>query len=382
MTRKTVKRMIIMLVIVGVVLGAIFVFEGIVVPKIMKGVIASQANPPQTVSDTVAQAQDWQPQLSAIGSLRAVRGADLSAQVGGIVSSIHFDSGTDVQEGVLLVELSSADDKAKLDSLKAQAELARITYERDQRQFQAQAVSKQVVDTDAQTLKADLAQVAEQQATVDYKTIKAPFAGHLGIRQVDVGQYLAPGTTIVTLQALDPIYVDFNLPQQNLAQIAVGQTVNVTVDTFPGKQFPGKIAAINSKVDLSSRNVQVRATLDNHEHKLLPGMFASVAIDVGGKQSYITLPQTAVTYNPYGNTVYLVDNKGKDADGHDQLVARQVFVTTGDVRGDQVAIVKGVDAGDTVVTGGQIKLRNGSPLKINNEVQPTDDANPTPNAEQ
>jgi membrane fusion protein, multidrug efflux system len=382
MTGKTVKRMIVMLVIVGLVLGAIFVFEGIVVPKIMKGVIASQANPPQTVSDTVAQAQDWQPQLAAIGSLRAVRGADLSAQVGGIVSAIHFDSGADVQEGVVLVELLSADDRAKLDSLKAQAELARITYERDQRQFQAQAISKQVLDTDAQTLKADLAQVAEQQATVDYKTIKAPFAGHLGIRQVDVGQYLAPGTTIVTLQALDPIYVDFNLPQQALAQIAVGQSVNVTVDTFPGMKFPGKISAINSKVDLSSRNVQVRATLDNHDHKLLPGMFASVAIDVGAKHSYITLPQTAITYNPYGNTVYIVDNKGKDDKGQDQLVARQVFVTTGDVRGDQVAVIKGVNAGDTVVTGGQIKLRNGSPLKISNSVQPTDEANPTPHAEQ
>ncbi len=382
MTGKTVKRMIIMLVIVGVVLGAIFVFEGIVVPKIMKGVIASQANPPQTVSDTVAQAQDWQPQLSAIGSLRAVRGADLSAQVGGIVSAIHFDSGADVQEGVVLVELLSADDKAKLESLKAQAELARITYERDQRQFQAQAISKQVLDTDAQTLKVDLAQVAEQQATVDYKTIKAPFAGHLGIRQVDVGQYLAPGTAIVTLQALDPIYIDFNLPQQTLAQIAVGQNAIVSVDTFPGQQFHGKISAINSKVDLSSRNVQVRATLDNHDRKLLPGMFASVAIDVGAKHSYITLPQTAITYNPYGNTVYIVDNKGKDDKGQDQLVARQVFVTTGDVRGDQVAVIKGVNAGDTVVTGGQIKLRNGSPLKISNSVQPTDEANPTPHAEQ
>ena len=158
--------------------------------------------------------------------------------------------------------------------------------------------------------------------------------------------------------------------------------MSVTVDTFVGQQFPGKISAINSKVDLSSRNVQVRATLDNHDHKLLPGMFASVAIDVGDKKSYITLPQTAVTYNPYGNTVYIVDDKGKDDKGQDQLVARQVFVTTGDMRGDQVAIIKGVNPGDTVVTGGQIKLRNGSPLKINNSVQPTDDANPTPHDEQ
>ncbi|HWE75082.1 MAG TPA: efflux RND transporter periplasmic adaptor subunit [Stellaceae bacterium] len=382
MNDKTAFRMAMMLGIVVLVLGGIFVFEGVLLPSILKKVIASQANPPQTVSDLVAQSQDWQPQVSAIGSLRAVRGADLSAQIGGIVSAIHFDSGVDVQQGAVLVELSSADDQAKLDSLKAQAELARITYERDQRQFQAQAVSKQVVDTDAQTLKADLAQVAQQQATLDYKTIKAPFAGHIGIRQVDVGQYLAPGTAIVTLQALDPIYVDFNMPQQSLSQIAVGQSVNVSVDTFPGKQFPGKISAINSKVDLSSRNVQIRATLDNHDHKLLPGMFANIVIDIGGKQNYVTLPQTAVTYNPFGNTVYIVDNKGKDDKGQDQLVARQVFVTTGDVRGDQVAIVKGVNAGDTVVTGGQIKLRNGSPLKISNDVQPSNDANPTPHAEQ
>jgi membrane fusion protein (multidrug efflux system) len=382
MTGKTVKRMIIMLVIVGVVLGLIFGFEWVALPKIMKGVLASHANPPQTVSDMVAQNQDWQPQLTSVGTLRAVRGADLSPQIGGTVSAIHFDSGADVQEGAVLVELSSADDQAKLDSLKAQAQLAQITYDRDQRQFQAQAVSKQVVDTDAQTLKSDLAQVAQQQATLNYKVIKAPFAGHLGIRQVDVGQYLAPGTAVVTLQALDPIYIDFNLPQQALAQIAVGQKAIVTVDTFPGQQFPGTISAINSKVDLSSRNVQIRATLDNHDHKLLPGMFASVAIDVGSKQSYVTLPQTAVTYNPYGNTVYLVDSKGKDAKGQDQLVARQVFVTTGDVRGDQVAILKGVNVGDTVVTAGQIKLRNGSPLHIDNSVQPTDQANPTPHAEQ
>jgi membrane fusion protein (multidrug efflux system) len=381
MSKRIVKRMIIMLVIVGIVLGAIFVFEWLILPGILKGVIASHANPPQTVSDTVAQKQDWQPQMAAIGSLRAVRGADLSAQIGGIVSAIHFDSGADVQEGALLIELSAADDQAKLDSLKAQSELARITFERDQRQFQAQAVSKQVVDTDAQTLKVDQAQVEQQQATLDYKTIKAPFAGHVGIRQVDVGQYLAPGTAIVTLQALDPIYIDFNLPQQALAQIAVGQKVAVSVDTFPGQQFPGSISAINSKVDLNSRNVQMRATLDNHDHKLLPGMFASVSIDIGNKKSYVTLPQTAVTYNPFGDTVYLVDNK-KDADGKDQAVARQVFVTTGDVRGDQVAIVKGVDAGDTVVTAGQIKLRNGSPLTINNDVQPSDDAHPTPHAEQ
>ncbi len=372
------KRMIIMLLAVGIVLGAIFVFEWVLLPGIKKQVLAKFANPPQTVSTIVAAKADWQPQLKAIGSLRAVRGADLSAQVGGIVSAIHFESGADVKQGDLLVELSNADDVAKLNSLKAQAELARITYERDQRQLKAQAVSKQVVDTDEQTLKSDLAQVAQQQATLDYKTIRAPFAGRVGIRQVDVGQYLPPGTAVVTLQALDPIFVDFTLPQQDIAKIAVGQKVSVRVDTYPGQEFAGTIAAINSKIDTATRNVQVRATLANPDRRLLPGMFATVAIDVGSKQSYVTLPQTAVTYNPYGSTVYLVDDRGKDAKGQEQLFAHQVFVETGDTRGDQIAITKGVKPGDTVVTAGQVKLRNGSPLHVDNSVQPTDNPNPHP----
>ena len=372
------KRMIIMLLAVGIVLGAIFVFEWVLLPGIKKQVLAKFANPPQTVSTIVAAEADWQPQLKAIGSLRAVRGADLSAQVGGIVSAIHFESGADVKQGDLLVEFSNADDVAKLNSLKAQAELARITYERDQRQLKAQAVSKQVVDTDEQTLKSDLAQVAQQQATLDYKTIRAPFAGRVGIRQVDVGQYLAPGTAVVTLQALDPIFVDFTLPQQDIAKIAVGQKVSVRVDTYPGQVFPGTIAAINSKIDTATRNVQVRATLANPDRRLLPGMFATVAIDVGSEQSYVTLPQTAVTYNPYGSTVYLVDDKGKDAKGQEQLFAHQVFVETGDTRGDQIAITKGVKPGDTVVTAGQVKLRNGSPLRVDNSVQPSDNPNPHP----
>ena len=183
---------------------------------------------------------------------------------------------------------------------------------------------------------------------------------------------------IVTLQALDPIFVDFYLPQQALDEIKVGQTVTAKVDTYPDQEFTGKITAINPKVDQNSRNVQVRATLDNADHKLLPGMFATVGIATGAPQRYVTLPQTAITYNPYGNTVYLVDDKGKDANGKPQLAARQTFVTTGATRGDQVAVLKGVKEGDTVVTAGQIKLRNGTPLIVNNTVQPSDDANPQP----
>lgn len=373
-----VKRMIIMLIAVGVVLGCIFAFEGIVRPMFIKKFIATLANPPQTVSAAAATMEEWQKQLKAVGSLRAVRGADLSAQVGGLVSATHVESGTEVAEGTLLVELASADDVAKLDALKASAALARVTYDRDKRQFEAHAVSQQVLDTDAQNLKSAEAQVAQQQAIVQYKFIRAPFAGKLGIRQIDVGQYVSPGTTLVTLQALDPIYVDFTLPQQALAQVAVGQKVKTQIDTFPGEDFSGTIAAINAKVDTSSRNVQIRATLANPDHRLLPGMFATVAIDVGAPQRYVTLPQTAITYNPYGSTVYIVDDKGKDANGQSQLVARQVFVTAGDTRGDQVALLKGVEAGQMIVTAGQMKLRNGSPLKIDNTVQPSNDPNPKP----
>ena len=372
------KRMIIMLLSVGIVLGLIFAFEGILRPMFIKKFIASMANPTQTVSAMPATVQDWQPQLKAVGSLRAVRGADLSTQVGGIVSAIHFESGTEVAEGAPLIELSSADDVAKLESLKASAALARVTYERDKRQFEAHAVSQQVLDTDAQNLKSAEAQVAQQQAIVGYKFIRAPFAGKLGIRQVDVGQYVSPGTALVTLQALDPIFVDFTLPQQALAQIAVGQKMMALVDTFPGETFAGTIAAINAKVDTGSRNVQVRASLANPDHRLLPGMFATVTIDVGSPQRLVTLPQTAVTYNPYGSTVYIVDDKGKDDKGNAQLAARQVFVTTGDTRGDQIAILKGVDAGETVVTAGQMKLRNGSTLKIDNTVQVANDPHPRP----
>ena len=371
------KRMIIMLVLTGLVLAAVFGFEafkGVMIRKFM----ATLSNPPQTVSTMVAASTEWRSQIEAVGSVRAVNGANLSAQVAGIVSAVHFQSGADVKQGDLLVELESADDIAHLAALKATAALAQITYERDRALVKTNAVSQQTVDTDEGNLKNAKAQVAQQQALVDYKFVKAPFAGRLGIRQVDLGQYLAAGTAIVTLQQLDPIYVDFYLPQQALAQIKVGQAVTAKVDTYPDATFDGEILAINSLVDAATRNVQVRATFANQDGLLLPGMFATVDIDIGAPQKFVTLPQTAIAYNSYGDIVYLVEDKGKDANGKPQLVAQQTFVTTGETRGDQVAIVNGVKDGDTVVTAGQIKLRNGTPVLINNAVQPPNDPNPKP----
>jgi membrane fusion protein (multidrug efflux system) len=372
-----IKRMLMMLVLVGVVLGGLFGFKAFVGGKI-KEAMASMADLPQTVSAAKAASSDWQPRIDAVGSLRAVRGADLSLEVAGVVEEITFQSGDEVQAGQILLRLRNDDDVAKLQSLEATAQLAQITYDRDVKQLKAQAISQAIVDNDEANLRNAKAQVAQQKAMVDKKTLRAPFAGRLGLRQVDLGQFLSAGTVIATLQSLDPIFVDFLLPQQAVAQLSVGQTVRVKVDAFPGREFAGKITAINPKVETASRNIQVRATLPNRDQKLMPGMFATVELETGAPQRLVTLPQTAVSYNPYGSLVYIVDDKAKDAGGKPHPVARQVFVTTGATRGDQVAILKGVSEGDTVVTSGQVKLRNGVPLAIDNRIVPTNDAAPKP----
>ncbi len=372
-----IKRMLMMLVLVGVVLGGLFGFKAFVGGKI-KEAMASMADLPQTVSAAKAASSDWQPRIDAVGSLRAVRGSDLSLEVAGVVEEITFQSGDEVQAGQVLLRLRNDDDVAKLQSLEATAQLAQITYDRDVKQLKAQAISQAIVDNDEANLRNAKAQVAQQKAIVDKKTLRAPFAGRLGLRQVDLGQFLSAGTVIATLQSLDPIFVDFLLPQQAVAQLSVGQTVRVKVDAFPGREFAGKITAINPKVETASRNIQVRATLPNRDQKLLPGMFATVELETGAPQRLVTLPQTAVSYNPYGSLVYVVDDKNKDAGGKPHPVARQVFVTTGATRGDQVAILKGVSEGDTVVTSGQVKLRNGVPLAIDNRIVPANDAAPKP----
>jgi len=371
------KRMIIMLIAVGLVFGGVFGFQ-IFKNAMIKKFMSAMPQPPQTVSTVTAAVQEWQPQIEAVGSLRAVNGADLAFEVSGIVKELHFKSGDDVAAGDILLTLRADDDSAKLEALKATAALSEIVHQRDQEQFKIKAVSQATLDADGANLKNAKAQVAEQQAVVDKKTLRAPFAGHLGVRVVDIGQYISAGTAVVTLQALDPIYADFFLPQQALNQIRLEQVVTIKIDTYPNGDFAGTITAINPKVDPATRNVQVRATLKNPDRLLLPGMYASVNVAAGGKQRYLTLPQTAVTYNPYGETIYVVDDKGQDPQGRPQLIARQVFVTAGLKRGDQVAILSGVEEGQTVVTAGQMKLRNGSPLVIDNTIRPTADANPTP----
>jgi membrane fusion protein (multidrug efflux system) len=371
------KRMVIMLVAVAVVFGGIFGFQAFKASMI-KQFMSSMSAPPQTVSATKAGYSEWQPKIEAVGSLRAVKGADLSLEVSGVVDSISFNSGDDVEQGAPLLKLRADDDIAKLESLQATADLNEITFDRDQKQFKMQAVSQATLDTDTANLKNAKAQVAQQQAILDKKFLRAPFAGHLGIRAVDLGQYLGAGTVIVTLQALDPIFVDFFVPQQSVDQVRLGQAVSLKVDAFQDRTFAGEISAVNPKVDPSSRNVQIRATLKNADHKLIPGMYATIDITTGAPQSYITLPQTVITYNPYGDTVYVVDSKTPAADGKPVYVARQTFVTTGPTRGDQVAVLKGVNDGDMIVTAGQLKLHNGSTVLIDNSITPTANAAPVP----
>ena len=369
------RRMAIMLILVGAAFAAIFGFQAFKARMIQKA-IADLRNPPQTVSTITAATQSWQQKLEGVGSVRAEKGAELSPQVSGIVKALHFTSGEKVEKGTLLVELEAADDIAHLEALKAMEALAQLNYDRDTHLLKTDAVSKQVADTDLATLKSDHAQVEQQQALVGYKSITAPFSGRLGIRQVDLGQYLAPGTPIVTLQQLDPIFVDFYLPQQALAKIKVGQDVTAKVDTYPDLEFAGKIQAINPLVNTASRNVQIRAAFNNPDEKLLPGMFATVDIDVGTPQHYVTLPKTAIYYNSYGDIAYVIKDGGKGKGGEKQRVAQQVFLKTGDTRGDQVAVLTGIEPGDIVVTAGQNKLHNGSPVQIDNSIKVPFSANP------
>ena len=366
------RRLIVVVVIVGVLLGGLVGWH-LLVGHFIKQALAHNAQPLQTVTTMAAKYSDWQPEISAVGSVRAVRGVDITTEVAGLVRALDFRSGDDAKRGQTLVQLNADSDLASLHALEAAADLADTVYARDKVQFEAEAISKAQLDADAADVKNRRAQAAAQAAVLAKKTLRAPFDGRLGITTVNPGQYLNPGDKVVTLQALDPLYIDFRLPQQQLAQVRPGLAARLSTDTFPGETFSGKITAVDPRVDPASRNFQAEATIANPGHRLLPGMFARVAVVSGDVKHYLTLPQTAITYNPYGSTVFLAV---KDAKG--KLTAQQTFVTTGPTRGDQVAILKGLNAGDEVVTSGQLKLKNGTPLDLSTASSPKDDANPTP----
>lgn len=367
-----------MLLIVGGTLLLIFVY--IIGWPIFKYLVLtpkgafSQA---QTVSTVHAQKSIWQNQVQSVGTLHAVEGSDLAPELAGIVTKIDFKPGDDVKKGALLVQLRDDSDRAQLAALRAAADLATETFQRDAALIKTNAISKQEYDTALANMKNYRGQADAQAATVEKKAIRAPFSGRVGIRQVDVGQYVTAGQTVVTLQKLDPIYIDFTVPQQQLSIVRPGDKVALTTDAVPGRTFTGHIIALDPKVDPVTRNVHVRAEIANPDKTLFPGMFATVTTTVGGRNSYITLPETAVVYNPYGDTVYVV-TKGRNKDGDEALLAEQRFVVVGETRGDQIAILKGLTTKDEVVSSGQLKLKNGSEIKINNAVRLPNNPAPTP----
>jgi membrane fusion protein (multidrug efflux system) len=368
------KSMRTMLVCLGILFGSIILYK-VIMGIIFKRYMASYSQT-VTVSALKATYSSWQPQLSAAASLRAVRGVNVTTQVTGLVQHIYFTPGAVVKEGTVLLTLDADDDIAHLHSLEATSELAKITYERDKKLYDKGAISKSQLDTDEATLKSAAAQVIEQAAVTAKKTITAPFSGRLGISNVDPGQYLNAGDKIVTLQAIEPIYADFYVPQQLLTQLKTGMPVQVLVDAFPGQIFKGRITTIEPLIDTSTRNGQIEATIENPRHTLVPGMFASVTVNTGEAARYLTLPQTAVSYNPYGNIVYIIQKSHKDK--KHPLTVVQTFVKTGQTRGDQVAILSGLKEEDLIVTSGQLKLKNNTPVVIDNTVVPNNNPSPQP----
>jgi membrane fusion protein (multidrug efflux system) len=361
-----VKPMVIMLLMTSLLFGGILGWK-IFTWHMMNRYFATQKTPPVSVSTIKASYQNWQPQIKASGSLRAVQGVDISTEVAGLVRAIHFGSGAQVKAGDLLIELDNTSDLAHLKALEAAAYLAETIHKRNKALFSAHAISKATLEASLADFKNKTALASEQSSIVNKKMIKAPFNGQVGISTLNPGAYINPGDKIVTLQSLDPIYVDFYVPQQMIPKIVINQTISLRTDTYPNENFTGKITGINPKVDPNTRNIQVEAIVPNPENKLFPGMFASVEIITGTPERYLTLPQTAISYNPYGEIVYLIKENN---------IATQTFITAGETRGNQVAILKGISPNDTVVTAGQLKLKNGSKVIIDNTVVPSN--NPTP----
>lgn len=370
------KRMVLMLMAVMIFIAVVgFVKYQQIQAAIAQG--ASYQPPPEAVTTLVAQREQWQDSVSAIGTVEAVHGVTVSADLPGIVERIAFDSGESVQQGDLLVLLDTRQERAQLRAAEARRELTRLNLDRN-RGLRQKGVTSQA-ELDGATAEYDQAQanVGEISATIDRKTIRAPFAGILGIRQVDLGQYLQSGDPVVPLQSLDPIHVNFNVPQQELGKVRVGGDVRLTSEGIPGAELSGRVTAIDSIVDEATRNVQVQATLRNTDAVLRPGMFVEVRVILEDSQPVVTLPASAILYAPYGDSVFVVEDVAAP-DGQVYRGVRQQFVKLGSSRGDQIAILSGVEPGEEVVTSGVFKLRNGAAVLVNNEIQPGNNPAPTP----
>jgi membrane fusion protein (multidrug efflux system) len=370
------KRMILLVVLV-VVFIATLAFVKFRQFQAMAAQFAAMQPPPEAVTTIVAQREDWPATISAIGTVAAVQGVTVSADLPGIVDRIGFDSGKAVKQGDVLVELDTRQEQAQLAAAEAQAELSRVTFDRMKNLVGHDAVSRAEVDAAAAANKQAEARTREIRATIERKTIHAPFSGILGIRAVNLGQYLNGGDAVVSLQSLNPIYVNFGIPQQDAGQIHLGRGVHITAADLGNVAIDGRISALDSVVDETTRNVTVQATLANPGGKLRPGMFVQTQVILGASHSVISLPGSSINYAPYGDSVYVVSDL-KDPNGKSYRGVRQQVVKLGGSRGDQIAVLGGINAGDEIVTSGVFKLRNGAAVQINNKVKPANNRAPKP----
>ena len=370
------KRIVLTTLVALLVVAAIFGYKFNSLRNV-KAARAAMKPAPAAVTSAAATAQTWRDTLSAVGTVESFQGVTLRSEIEGRIVTIAYQSGAVVKEGDVLVELETATEQAQLKSFEAAAKLAAASLERARDLRRTNTNTAVDLETAEATQSQALAAVDGIQATLAKKRIVAPFGGRLGIRQVNIGQFLNKGDAIVSLEALDPAYIDFALPQQELPQLQAGLNVRVSVDAFPGRTFEGKIEAINPRVSEATRNVRIRAVVPNPDETLRPGLFANVSVLLPAETAVLELPATAVVYSPYGDSVYVVVEKTAP-DGAKQLVAEQRFVTTGAKRGDQVSIVKGLKAGDQVVTAGQMKLRSGAPVTIDNTTVPANSPTPKP----
>jgi membrane fusion protein, multidrug efflux system len=370
------KRMILMLAALIALLGGLgFVKYRQVETAIAMG--ASFQPPPTAVTTVVAHRETWPSTLSVIGTAAAIQGVTVSADLPGTIDKIHFESGEWVREGDVLVELDTRQERAQLANLEAQRDLARVNYDRAQELVKAGVISRSDYDSASAQQKATEAQVGDIKAAIARKTIHAPFSGVLGIRQVSLGQYLAAGQAIVSLQSLSPIYVNFGVPQQDTPKMIAGHVVRVTNSDLPGMAFTGRITALDSVINEQTRNIQVQSIVTNKDNKLRPGMFVQVDLPLGQPRQVIPLPASAINYAPYGDSVFVVVEM-KDATGNAYRGVRQQVVKIDGSRGDQVAIISGLNPGEEIVSSGAFRLRNGAPVQVNNTVKPSNSPSPKP----